>query len=49
MNHIYRWRDDVKRGGTNFDKWKTIDSETYERFLEARQNLEQVNNFIKTK
>lgn len=40
--HLYRWRDDVKRGGTNVDKWTTIDQETYERFLEARQNLEQV-------
>lgn len=40
---LYRWKEDVKRGGTNFDKWRTIDCETHERFVEARQNLEQVN------
>lgn len=39
---LYRWKEDVKRGGTNFDKWKTIEHETYERFVEARNNMEQV-------
>lgn len=43
---LYRWRDDVKRGGNTFDKWYTINCETYERFLEARQNLEQVRHII---
>lgn len=41
---LYRWKEDVKRGGTRLDKLNTIDRETYERFVEARQNLEQVNH-----
>ncbi|XP_046476181.1 uncharacterized protein [Neodiprion pinetum] len=40
--NLYRWKEDVKRGGTYFDRWKTIDSDTYERFLEARSSMEQV-------
>lgn len=39
---LYRWKEDVKRGGTHFDKWTTIDQKTYEQFVEARMNMEQV-------
>lgn len=42
---LRRWKDDVNRGGTNFDKWKSIDYDTYERFLEARNNMEQVKQY----
>lgn len=40
---LLQWKTDVKRGGTHFDKWNSIDEETYERFVEARRNNEQVN------
>lgn len=40
---LVQWKQDVKRGGTHFDRWKIIDEETYERFVEARRNNEQVN------
>lgn len=41
--YLYRWKEDVKHGGNHFDKWYTIDNETYERFLEARSSMEQVH------
>lgn len=43
MHYLYRWKDDIKRGGTPHDKWKVIEQETHERFVEAGKNLEQVN------
>ncbi|XP_071652218.1 uncharacterized protein [Temnothorax longispinosus] len=34
------WAEDVKKGGTHFDKWTYIDTETFERFKEARASYE---------
>lgn len=42
IQHIYRWREDIKRGGTTIDKYSLIDSWTYDRFAEARANYQQV-------
>lgn len=42
-DYLQRWKEDIKKGGTRFDKLRTIDSETFDRFIEARRNLEQVN------
>lgn len=39
---LRRWKHDVEIGGNHYDKWYKIDHETYERFLEARRNKEQV-------
>lgn len=39
---LQQWTKDVKKGGTKFDKSKQIESETFERFLEARNFMEQV-------
>ncbi|XP_071573952.1 uncharacterized protein [Temnothorax nylanderi] len=36
------WKEDVKRGGTKIDKWKYIETQTFEHFTEARQCLEQI-------
>lgn len=36
------WRNDVKRNGSNIDKWKHIETQTFERFKEARECIEQV-------
>ncbi|KAL1493936.1 hypothetical protein ABEB36_009616 [Hypothenemus hampei] len=41
-DYIQRWKVDIQKGGTRMDKLHTIDTETFERFIEARQNLEQV-------
>lgn len=40
---LKKWTDDVKKCGTNFDKWMHIDTETFDRFKEARSLHEQVN------
>ncbi|XP_014473194.1 PREDICTED: uncharacterized protein LOC106743652 [Dinoponera quadriceps] len=40
---LARWKNDIKRGGTVVDKWKHIETETYERFKEAKEHLEQVS------
>ncbi|KYM98426.1 hypothetical protein ALC62_10866 [Cyphomyrmex costatus] len=40
--YLQRWKEDIKKGGTRFDKLGKIDSETFERFGEARRCLEQV-------
>lgn len=42
-DHLKIWKDDVKKGGTHFDKWVHIDSETFQRFTEARTSYEQVS------
>jgi len=41
-DYLQRWKEDVEKGGTRFDKLRTIDSETFTRFREARSRLEQV-------
>lgn len=40
--YLSRWEEDIKKGGTIFDKYAIIDSWTYDRFVEARQNYQQV-------
>lgn len=40
--YLSRWEEDVKKGGNTFDKYAIIDSWTYDRFLEARENCQQV-------
>ena len=47
--YLSRWRNDVASGGTRYDKLQFIDSETFERFKEARNRKEQVSKFIKIK
>ncbi|XP_044583973.1 uncharacterized protein LOC123264637 isoform X2 [Cotesia glomerata] len=42
MDHLKVWKKDVEHGGTKFDKYHVIDSWTYDRFVEARQNYQQV-------
>lgn len=42
MKHLYRWEEDIKRGGTTIDKYNIINSWTYDRFVEARVNYQQV-------
>lgn len=39
---LHQWKQDIKRGGTIFDKWKHIETETFDRFKEARECFEQV-------
>ncbi|KAL1492465.1 hypothetical protein ABEB36_010717 [Hypothenemus hampei] len=34
---IRRWECDIVKGGTIFDKYATIDSRTYDRFVESRE------------
>lgn len=40
------WKEDVKRGGTTIDKWKQIETQTYEKFVDARECLEQVQFWL---
>lgn len=42
MEELPKWAEHVKSGGTKFDKYATIDSWTYDRFKEARENNQQV-------
>lgn len=42
MKHLHRWEEDIKRGGTTIDKYTIINSWTYDRFVEARANNQQV-------
>jgi len=42
MKDLKRWEEQIKKGGTIIDKYTTIDSWTYDRFVEARENLQQV-------
>ena len=39
---LQRWKKDILKGGTRIDKLRAIDSETFDRFTEARCCLEQV-------
>lgn len=40
--YLSKWEEDIKKGGNKFDKYTIIDSWTYDRFVEARQNYQQV-------
>lgn len=42
-DYLQRWKKDLPKGGTRIDKLRTINSETFDRFTEARRSLEQVN------
>ncbi|XP_076302087.1 uncharacterized protein LOC143220302 [Lasioglossum baleicum] len=42
MEHLKKWEEHIKSGGTAFDKYATIDSWTNDRFQEARNNCQQV-------
>lgn len=42
MAHLYRWKADIKHGGTTIDKYAVIDSWTYNRFKEAREDHQQM-------
>lgn len=42
MKHLYQWENDIKHGATTIDKYNMIDSWTYDRFVEARANYQQV-------
>lgn len=42
MKDLKKWEEHIKKGGTMIDKYTTIDSWTYDRFTEARENLQQV-------
>lgn len=42
MKYLAKWEEDIKSGGTTIDKYSVIDSWTYDRFVEARQNYQQV-------
>ena len=43
---LEKWKQNVKYGGNKFDKMTVINSETYERFKDARENHEQVTTRI---
>lgn len=40
--YLSRWEEEIKKGGSVFDKYSAIDSWTYDRFVEARDNFQQV-------
>jgi len=42
MKYLSQWEKDIKHGGTNIDKYSIINSWTYDRFVEARNNYKQV-------
>lgn len=42
MRDLKIWEDHIKKGGTRNDKYHTIDSWTYDRFVEARSCNQQV-------
>lgn len=42
MRYLERWEEQIKKGGTSQEKFAIIDSWTYDRFKEARENLQQV-------
>lgn len=40
--YLSQWENDIKSGGTRLDKFEAIDSWTYDRFVETRQQYQQV-------
>lgn len=46
MKQLKRWEDQVKTRGTKLDKYKTIDSLTYDRFKKARESGQRVTSSI---
>ncbi|XP_026670698.1 uncharacterized protein LOC108626532 isoform X2 [Ceratina calcarata] len=41
-DQLKKWEESIKSCGTIFDKYALIDSWTYDRFVEARNNYHQV-------
>ncbi|GBO19182.1 hypothetical protein AVEN_38866-1 [Araneus ventricosus] len=44
MEYLSKWEEEIKKGGNLFDKYSILDSWTYDRFVEARENYQQVTN-----
>lgn len=42
MDQLKIWEEHIRSGGTAIDKYNTIDSRIYDRFVEARQSNKQV-------
>ncbi|WP_316206617.1 hypothetical protein, partial [Escherichia coli] len=42
-DEIHRWKKDVMKGGTKFDKLKEIENWTWKRFQDARINKQPVS------
>lgn len=42
MDDLSRWERDIEKGGNVSDKYSIIDTWTYDCFIEARQNNQQV-------
>lgn len=42
-DELKRWEENIKSGGSTIDKYSIIDSWTYDRFVESRQNYQQVS------
>ncbi|GBN35976.1 hypothetical protein AVEN_22431-1 [Araneus ventricosus] len=42
MEYLSKWEEEIKKGGNLFDKYSILDSWTYDRFVEARENYQQV-------
>jgi len=43
---LKKWKEDVQKGGTHYDKWFHIDTDTFDRFKEARASTEQVSALL---
>ncbi|KAF5294420.1 hypothetical protein FQA39_LY13405 [Lamprigera yunnana] len=41
IKDLKKWKEHIKKRGTIIDKYATIDSWTYDCFMEARENLQQ--------
>lgn len=39
---LLQWKEDIRKGGTRINRLRIINSETFDRFVEARGRLEQV-------
>ncbi|GBN35808.1 Valine--tRNA ligase, partial [Araneus ventricosus] len=42
MEYLSKWEEEIKKEGNLFDKYSILDSWTYDRFVEARENYQQV-------
>lgn len=40
--HLCKWEEEIKTGGNTFDKYRIINSWTFDRFVEAREDYQQV-------
>ncbi|KMQ86730.1 tigger transposable element-derived protein 6-like protein [Lasius niger] len=43
---LAQWEKDIEKGGTNWNKYATIDKWTFDRFIEARRHNEHVTTRI---